>query len=161
MCFHIDRRFHHLFHRQNSHVQHISNGLNSCGSKINAKKCLFAKNSVLFSDSFLGHTASKESIRMIPEKVTSILHLSRPTDVSENRSFFGVEGCCQRFLKVVAKTLSLLNDLLKSSDKTEKRKITRIAYHSFHRDKNLQLIENLSHDHSSPHSTWLFQPTSW
>ena len=73
---------------------------------------------------FLGHIVSKEGIRVLPEKIDSILELSRPTTVSEVRSFLGVVGYYQRFHKDVAKTLGPLNHLLRGAGKAKKRKIT-------------------------------------
>ena len=113
-----------------SHIQHIYNvskALDSFGLKINEIECILFENSV----KLLGHIVSNEGMRVLPEKVDSIVELPRPTIVSEVRSFPGVVGY-KRFLKDVAKTLVPLNDLLRRAEqnKAKKRKITCLEEHA-------------------------------
>jgi len=72
-------------------------------------KCSFATQEV----NYLGHTLSREGISTDPEKTEAIRNWPPPTNVSEIRSFLGLAGYYQRFIKNFAEIASPLSDLLK------------------------------------------------
>ncbi|GKV48697.1 hypothetical protein SLEP1_g55500 [Rubroshorea leprosula] len=59
------------------------------------KKCEFWLNSV----AFLGHVVSKDGISVDPEKVKAVVEWSRPTNVTEVRSFLGLAGYYRRYVE--------------------------------------------------------------
>ena len=59
------------------------------------KKCEFWLEEIVF----LGHVVTKEGIKVDPQKVKAITKWSRPTNVTEIRSFLSLAGYYQRFVK--------------------------------------------------------------
>ena len=57
-------------------------------------KCEFWLQDVVF----LGHVVSGEGIRVDPKKVEAVVNWSRPTSVSEIRSFLGLASYYRRFI---------------------------------------------------------------
>ena len=51
------------------------------------------------SVTFLGHVISKDGISVDPRKVEAVVDWSRPTNVSEVRSFLGLAGYYRRFVE--------------------------------------------------------------
>ncbi|XP_016168704.1 uncharacterized protein LOC107611269 [Arachis ipaensis] len=58
-------------------------------------KCEFWKSEV----KFLGHVVSKQGIAVDPAKVEAVMNWERPTSVTKIRSFLGLVGYYQRFIK--------------------------------------------------------------
>ncbi|XP_052111589.1 uncharacterized protein LOC127742948 [Arachis duranensis] len=58
-------------------------------------KCEFWKSEL----KFLGHVVSKQGIAVDPVKVKAVMNWERPTSVTEIRSFLGLAGYYQRFIK--------------------------------------------------------------
>ncbi|XP_039029393.1 uncharacterized mitochondrial protein AtMg00860-like [Hibiscus syriacus] len=83
------------------------------GKKLYAKlsKCKFWLTEV----AFFGHVISIEGIRVDPQRIKAILDLEVPRNVSEVRSFLGLAGYYQRFVKDVLMIFSHLTKLLKKS----------------------------------------------
>jgi hypothetical protein len=48
---------------------------------------------------FLGHVINKDSVAVDPSKVEAVMKWERPTNVTEIRSFLGLAGYYQRFIK--------------------------------------------------------------
>ena len=57
---------------------------------------------------FLGHVVSKDDIQVDPKKIEAITEWSRPTIVTEVRSFLGLTGYYGRFLKDFSKIVTTL-----------------------------------------------------
>jgi len=73
------------------------------------KKCDFWMEKV----HFLGHVVTKEGISVDPAKIAAVVDWPRPTNVTEVRSFLGMEGYYRRFVKDFAKIASPLTQLLR------------------------------------------------
>jgi len=79
------------------------------------KKCEFWLEEVVF----LGYVVTKEEIKVDSQKVKAIMEGSRPTNVTEIRSFLGLAGYYRRFIKDFLKMASPLTNLLKKANKFE------------------------------------------
>ena len=82
--------------------------------KILRENQLFAKLSKcdfwLKEVSFLGHIVSVEGIRVDPMKIEAVMNWKPPRNVTEVRSFLGLEGYYQRFVigfSVIASTYKI------------------------------------------------------
>ena len=62
-------------------------------------KCEFWLNQI----SFLGHIISEEGVKVDPAKVTDIVNWKKSTNVTEIRSFLGLAGYHQKFVKDFSK----------------------------------------------------------
>ena len=63
---------------------------------------------------FLGHVISAEGIATDPEKTAAVRDWGRPRDVSEVRSFLGLAGYYQKFIRGFAAISTPLSDLTRS-----------------------------------------------
>ena len=78
-------------------------------------KCEFWPNGV----SFLGHVISKEDVQVDPKKVEVVSNWSRPTNVTEIRSFLGMAGYYRRFVKDFSRISAPLTWLIRKQVKFE------------------------------------------
>ena len=80
------------------------------------KERLYAKLSkcefLLREVSFLGHIVSEEGIQVDPKKVEVIIEWKPPRNVTEVRSFLGLEGYYRRFVKGFLMTVAPMTRLL-------------------------------------------------
>ena len=87
------------------------------------EKRLFAKLSKcdfwLKEVSFLGHIVSAKGIRVYPAKIEAIVSWKPPQNVTEVRSFLGLAGYYQRFVKGFSVIASTLTKLLQKGVKFE------------------------------------------
>ena len=79
------------------------------------KKCQFWLEKI----SFLGHVVSQEGIFVDPAKVEVINNWSRPTSVTEIRSFLGLAGYYRRFIEGFYKIAMPLTQLFRKTYKFE------------------------------------------
>ena len=77
------------------------------------KKCEFWLEKV----SFLGHVVSQDGISVDPTKVEAVNNWSRPTNVTEIRSFLGLAGYYRRFVEGFSKIAMPLTQLTRKSNK--------------------------------------------
>ena len=68
---------------------------------------------------FLGHVISTEGISVDPQKIEAIVNWKPPMNVSEVRSFLGLEGYYRKFVEGFSKIATPLNNLLKKDQKFE------------------------------------------
>ncbi|XP_069482589.1 uncharacterized protein [Ambystoma mexicanum] len=76
---------------------------------LNGLKCEVNKNSLCFS----GHIFSDQGIRADPDKISAIVNLTSPKDVSELISFLGMAEYYARYLPHYATLTSALRQLLR------------------------------------------------
>jgi transposase InsO family protein len=76
------------------HLESVFTRLSVAGLKLKLSKCEFFMKQL----HFLGHLVSSEGLQPDLEKVTAILNLPAPTDVSGVRSFLGMCGYYRRFI---------------------------------------------------------------
>jgi len=67
----------------------------------------------------LGTCGYKEGIKVYPKKMKAITEWSRPTNITEIRSFLGFAGYYRRFIKDFSKIASPITNLLKKANKFE------------------------------------------
>ena len=79
------------------------------------KKCEFWLEKV----SFLGHVVSQEGISVDPTKVEAVNNWSRPTSVTEIRSFLSLAGYYRRFVEGFSKIAMPLTQLTRKTNKFE------------------------------------------
>ena len=78
---------------QDKNLKSVLDVIKKSGLKLNEEKCVFGQKQI----EFLGHIISAEGIRINPEKVTAILNMDRPSDVSELRRLLGMVNFLARF----------------------------------------------------------------
>ena len=81
----------------NTHLRLVLETLRKEQLYVKMSKCEFRLREV----SFLGHIVSEEGIRLDPSKIEVILEWKPPRNVTEVRSFLGLEGYYKRFVKEV------------------------------------------------------------
>jgi len=79
------------------------------------KKCEFWLEEVVF----LVHVVTKEGIKVDPQMMKAITDWSKPTNVTEIRSFLGLATYYRRFVKDFSKIASPLTNLLRKVNKFE------------------------------------------
>ena len=78
--------------------------------------------------SFLGHIVSTEGIRVDPAKIEAIVSWKSPRNVIDVRSFLGLAGCYQRFVKGFSVLASTLTKLLWKGVKFEWGDICQLSF---------------------------------
>ena len=109
-------------HTFEDHLHHIDVQLSLLGKHnltVKLSKCKFAQNEV----KFLGHIISKDSIKMNPESVSSILKWERPkpgvNQVKAIRGFLGMVGWYRKFIPEFSRKAVPLFNLTKKETKWE------------------------------------------
>ncbi|XP_053686599.1 uncharacterized protein K02A2.6-like [Sabethes cyaneus] len=112
------------------------------GFRVKIEKCRFYMTEV----KYLGHILDRNGIRTDPEKVSAIVHMPPPKNVSELRSFLGAVNYYAKFIKEMHELRRPL-DLLLQKDK--RWAWTEDCQRSFERFKQL-LQSNLMLTHYDP-----------
>ena len=77
-----------------SDLQQVFDRFRHAGLKLNPRKCLFAKSSVVF----LGHEISKDVIRPPPDRVDALNNYPAPRNVKELRRALGMFNWFRKFI---------------------------------------------------------------
>ena len=86
--------------------------LRTFGFTANTEKCLFAQTEL----DFLGHTVSREGIRMQEKKVSVMLNYPRPTSQKELLSFLALTSYYRKFMSNYAHTAAPLYELMQDDE---------------------------------------------
>jgi len=92
------------------HLQHLNAilcKLREVNLKLNPNKCCFAAKSI----TFLGHVVSKEATRPDPGKIEAVLHFPTPKIVTSVRSFLGLTGYYQKYIRGYSRLAGSLFEL--------------------------------------------------
>jgi hypothetical protein len=94
------------------HLQHLGavlSRLREVNLKLNPSKCCFATESIVF----LGHVVSREGSKPDPGKINAVLHFPEPKVVTNVRSFLGLTGYYQKYIRGYSRMASPLFELTK------------------------------------------------
>lgn len=89
----------------------VFNRLHDKGLTVNKNKCLFNQDRI----TFFGLVFSSEGVSPDPSKIEAIQHATRPTNVTEVKSFLGMTNYCSRFIKGYATISEPLRRLTKTT----------------------------------------------
>ena len=102
------------------HLRLLFERLSKNGFAINPKKCVFAKQSLIF----LGHKVDSTGISPIETRTEAIKTFPRPVKVKQLQEFLGLLNFYHRFLPHAAETLVPLHDLLKTHTSSRSQQLT-------------------------------------
>jgi hypothetical protein len=77
--------------------------------KLNPSKCCFVAESIVF----LGHVVSKEGTKLDPGKIDVVLRFPEPKMVTNVKSFLGLTGYYQKYIRGYSRLASPLFELTK------------------------------------------------
>ncbi|XP_058449173.1 uncharacterized protein K02A2.6-like [Malaya genurostris] len=86
--------------------------LQQFGFRLRLEKCNFGQSSI----KFIGHIIDAKGIRPDPTKISAIVQMPCPTDVSQIRSFLGAVNFYGKFVREMHKLRRPLNNLLKKDN---------------------------------------------
>ncbi|GBG67143.1 hypothetical protein CBR_g81568 [Chara braunii] len=89
------------------HLRRVLETLRSARYKANRDKCEFVRQEL----EYLGHFVSPEGIRPLTDKIQAIQEWPEPKNVTDVRSFLGLAGYYQRFIKSYSKIAANLSKL--------------------------------------------------
>ncbi len=92
------------------HLQHLGivmYKLKEVNLKLNPNKCCFAAKSI----TFLGHVVSKEGTKLDLGKIKVVLHFPQPKTITNVRSFLGLTGYYQNYVRSYSRLAALLFEL--------------------------------------------------
>ena len=81
------------------HIQNIFNRIRDAGLRLNPNKCSFGLEDV----KLLGYIVNGQGIKIDPEKVKAISHMTAPKDARDVRRFFDMTGFYRTSLPNYAK----------------------------------------------------------
>ena len=83
------------------------------GIRLKREKCSFLQDNV----KYLGYVVSRDGLKTCSEKVTKVLNMKQPGNVTELKSFMGLVNYYGRFLKNLSTVINPLNKLLRANEK--------------------------------------------
>ncbi len=102
-------------------LQVVFTRLQKHGLKLNAKKCHFFQDQVLF----LGHNVSAKGIECDNSKVKAVIDFPTPSSDRELRQFLGLASYLRRFIKGFANIAGPLHSILGATRKCKKSKAVK------------------------------------
>ena len=96
----------HLDH--DKRLEAVMQKLEKAGVTLNRSKCAFLKNQV----KFLGHVVNKDGIQADPEKISAIVKMKSPSNITELRRLLGMANQLGKFSPNMAKITQPLRSLL-------------------------------------------------
>ena len=93
-----------------AHLNAVLRIINDSGLKLNPKICVFRKTEL----TYFGHLIGGDGIKPDPERVESLLELSRPNNVSERRTVLGMFQYLAMFVYDMSSMMKPMIELLKS-----------------------------------------------
>ena len=115
LIFSNDEKFH------IEHLNTVSSLLNDQKLYVSPKKCEFMKSKILF----LGMIVGNDGIQVDPKKFEFLQNSSKPTTLTDLRSFMGVLQNFRRFIKDFSKIATPLTDLTRKGVGIQKWDIER------------------------------------
>lgn len=109
------------------HVQHLRQCLDKLkrnGLKLKPSKCSFAYQEL----KILGHVLSHEGIKTDPDKVSAVVNMPQPKDVSEVRTFLGMTSYYRRFIENYAALAKPLTNLTRKENEFNFDKSCQLAF---------------------------------
>jgi hypothetical protein len=94
------------------HLQHLGavfSKLKEVNLKLNPGKCCFAAKSIVF----LGHVVSREGTKPDPGKIDAVLRFPAPKTITNVRSFLGLIGYYQKYIRAYSRMAGPLFELTK------------------------------------------------
>ena len=127
------------------HLKALLSRLRAFGMFVNSKKCVFARNTVVF----LGHEVSKSGLRPLADKVEAISKIAPPTTLTDLRRFLGSLGYYRVFLPGLAGVLDPLYQLLAGPKRPKRSRLVWEVKHQRAFDRAILLLKkatNLAFD---------------
>ena len=93
---------------QDSRLRAVLERLQTAGVTLNAQKCVFNKRRIRF----LGHVIDGDGIHPDPQKVSAVLQMERPQNVTDLRCFMGMANQLGKFSPNLAELSQPLRELL-------------------------------------------------
>ena len=90
------------------HLDAVLRKLQNAGVMLNRSKCAFLKDQV----KFLGHVVDKDGTRADPEKISAIVNMKTPSNITELRRLLGMANQLGKFSPNIAKITQPLRSLL-------------------------------------------------
>ena len=106
------------------HLDLVLSAIGRAGLKLNAKKCLFAQESV----TCLGHLLSREGIGPDPANLDKIRKWKPPRNKTEVRGFLGLTGYYRQMIQDYAKIATPLTNLTKNDAEWKWTKLEQEAF---------------------------------
>ena len=91
-----------------THLDTVMQTLQNAGVTLNPNKCAFSKDKV----KFLGHVVNENGIRADPEKISAIVKMKTPSNITELRRLLGMVNQLGKFSPNIAKITEPLRALL-------------------------------------------------
>ena len=116
-----------FFSSDEDHLEHLHKVFNKCrkcGISLNPKKSHFS----MSEGKLLGHTISKDGMRIDPNIVQAILKVELPENKKEVQSFLGQVNFLRRFISCFVEIVKNITNMLK---KDHEIKWTEVAKQSF------------------------------
>ena len=92
------------------HLREVFERLRQAGLKLKPSKCEFERSKI----NYLGHVISSEGVQPDPSKVIAVQNISKPSTVTDIRSFLGLTGYYRQHIKDYAKIAQPLTALTRS-----------------------------------------------